>query len=175
MHKILAVSAFALSVVLVSFGASAAEHEVKMLNKGAEGMMVFEPNVVKIAPGDSVHFIATDKSHNVESIEGMIPAGATPFKGEMNKDLTVTFDQPGVYGVKCKPHYGMGMVGLVVVGEPVNKAEITAVEQKGKAKKRFEFSVHADRWVTTAHCTSIASVWEWPRQRRRGLCDSRVP
>ncbi len=85
--------------------------------------MVFEPNVVKIAPGDSVHFIATDKSRNVESIEGMIPAGATPFKGEMNKDLTVTFDQPGAYGVKCKPHYGMGIVvGLVVVGEPVNRA-----------------------------------------------------
>jgi pseudoazurin len=138
MHKFLAVSAVALSALLVSLSASAAEHEVKMLNKGAEGMMVFEPSVVKIAPGDSVHFVATDKSHNVETIEGMIPASATPFKGEMSKDLTVTFDQPGVYGVKCKPHYGMGMVGLVVVGEPVNKAEVATVEQKGKAKKKFE-------------------------------------
>ena len=138
MKRILAVSAGALSALLLSFSASAAEHEVKMLNKGAEGMMVFEPSVVKIAPGDSIHFVATDKSHNVESIEGMLPAGATPFKGEMNQDLTVTFDQPGVYGVKCKPHYGMGMVGLVVVGEPVNKADVAAVEQKGKAKKKFE-------------------------------------
>ena len=110
-----------------------------MLNKGTEGMMVFEPSVVKVAPGDSVHFIATDKSHNVESIEGMIPAGATPFKGEMNQDLTVTFDQPGVYGVKCKPHYAMGMVALVVVGDPkVNLEAAKAVPQKGKAKKVFE-------------------------------------
>lgn len=138
MKNILAVSAVALSAMLLSFGASAAEHEVKMLNKGTEGMMVFEPSVVQIAPGDSIHFIATDKGHNVESIEGMIPAGAAPFKGEMNQDLTVTFDQPGVYGVKCKPHYGMAMVGLVVVGEPVNKANVAAVEQKGKAKKKFE-------------------------------------
>lgn len=138
MHKFLAVSAVALSALLVSFSASAAEHEVKMLNKGAEGMMVFEPSVVKIAPGDSVHFVATDKSHNVETIEGMIPASATPFKGEMSKDLTVTFDQPGVYGVKCKPHYGMGMVGLIVVGDPINLADAQAVPQKGKAKKRFE-------------------------------------
>lgn len=138
MNKILTASAVALSALLISFGASAAEHEVKMLNKGTEGTMVFEPSVVKIAPGDSVHFIATDKSHNVESIEGMLPAGAQPFKGEMNQDLTVTFDQAGVYGVKCKPHYGMGMVGLVVVGEPVNKNEVAAVEQKGKAKKKFE-------------------------------------
>ena len=136
MIKVLAASAVAL--LLTSFSAFAAEHEVKMLNKGTEGMMVFEPSVVKVAPGDSVHFIATDKSHNVESIEGMIPAGATPFKGEMNKDLTVTFEQPGVYGVKCKPHYGMGMVGLVVVGEPTNKTDAAAVVQKGKAKQKFE-------------------------------------
>jgi pseudoazurin len=138
MKKVVAASAVAVSVLLASVGANAAEHEVKMLNKGAEGMMVFEPSVLKIAPGDSVHFVPTDKSHNVETIEGMIPAGATPFKGEMNKDVTVTFDQAGVYGVKCKPHYGMGMVGLVVVGEPVNKTEAAAVEQKGKAKKKFE-------------------------------------
>ena len=109
-----------------------------MLNKGAEGIMVFEPNVVKVAPGDSVHFVAADKGHNVESIDGMIPEGAAPFKGEMNKDVTVTLDKPGVYGFKCKPHYGLGMVGLIVVGEPVNKTAAAAVEQKGKAKKKFE-------------------------------------
>lgn len=138
MIKILAVSAVALSALLMPLSASAAEHEVKMLNKGAEGMMVFEPSLVKVAPGDTVHFIATDQSHNVESIEGMLPAGAAPFKGAMSKDLTVTFEQAGVYGVKCKPHYGMGMVGLVVVGEPVNKVEAAAVVQKGKAKQKFE-------------------------------------
>jgi pseudoazurin len=138
MNKFLAASAITLSMLLVSMGASAAEHEVKMLNKGAEGMMVFEPSLLKIAPGDTVRFVPTDKSHNVESIDGMIPAGATPFKSEMNKELTVTFDQAGLYGFKCKPHYGMGMVGLIVVGEPTNKAEAIAVVQKGKAKAKFE-------------------------------------
>ena len=138
MKNILAVFAVAVSALLASVAANAAEHEVKMLNKGAEGIMVFEPNVVKVAPGDSVHFVAADKGHNVESIDGMIPEGAAPFKGEMNKDVTVTLDKPGVYGFKCKPHYGMGMVGLIVVGEPVNKTAAAAVEQKGKAKKKFE-------------------------------------
>ena len=138
MKRVLAATCMAVSVLLAATTAGAAEHEVKMLNKGAEGMMVFEPSVLKVAPGDTVHFVPTDKSHNVESIEGMIPAGATPFKGEMNKDLTVTFDQAGIYGIKCKPHYGMGMVGLVIVGEPVNKVEAAAVEQKGKAKQKFE-------------------------------------
>lgn len=118
--------------------ALAAEHEVKMLNKGAEGPMVFEPSLLTIAPGDTVRFVATDKGHNVLSIEGMRPEGAAPFAGKMNEDVTVTFDLPGVYGFECKPHYGMGMVGLVVVGDPVNVAEAMAVPQKGKAKKRFE-------------------------------------
>jgi pseudoazurin len=118
--------------------AFAAEHEVKMLNKGAEGMMVFEPSFLKIAPGDSIHFVAADKGHNVLSIEGMAPEGATPFQGKMNEDLTVTFDQPGVYGFECKPHYGMGMVGLVIVGDAANLAEAEAVPQKGKAKQHFE-------------------------------------
>jgi pseudoazurin len=138
MRKTIIASAIVLAAVVTSFSAQAAEHEVKMLNKGTTGMMVFEPAVIKVAPGDTVHFIATDKSHNVESIEGMLPEGAQPFKGEMSKDLTVTFDQPGVYGIKCKPHYGMGMVGLVVVGDPVNKTQAAAIEQKGKAKKKFE-------------------------------------
>ena len=118
--------------------AGAAEYEVKMLNKGAEGPMAFEPSFLAIAPGDTVRFVAADKGHNVLSIEGMSPDGAAPFSGKMNEDITVTFDKPGAYGFECKPHYGMGMVGLVIVGDPVNLAEAKAVPQKGKAKKRFE-------------------------------------
>ena len=118
--------------------AVAAEHEVKMLNKGAEGVMVFEPSLLEIAPGDTVHFVATDKGHNVLSIEGMSPEGTAPFSGKVNEDVTVTFDTPGVYGFECKPHYGMGMVGLVIVGDPANLADAKAVSHKGKAKKRFE-------------------------------------
>ena len=46
--------------------ASAAEVEVKLLNKGAAGVMVFEPAFVQIQPGDSVKFVSTDKGHNAE-------------------------------------------------------------------------------------------------------------
>lgn len=137
MNKIALATAVVFLAAVAPLAASAAEHEVKMLNKGAAGMMVFEPSVIKIAPGDTVHFVPADKGHNVESIDGMLPEGAQPFKGEMNKDLTVAFDKAGVYGIRCKPHYGMGMVGLVVVGEPVNKTAAAAVEQKGKAKQTF--------------------------------------
>lgn len=117
--------------------AEAAEVEVKMLNHGQKGFMVFEPDLVLIQPGDSVQFVAVDKGHDVVSIDGMLPAGAKPFEGKMNQDLTVKFDVPGVYGVKCKPHYGMGMVGLVAVGSPQNLDQAEAVKHPGKAKKVF--------------------------------------
>ena len=117
--------------------AGAAEVEVKMLNKGAEGVMVFEPALVKINPGDTVKFVATDKGHNAEIIETMVPDGAKGFVGKMNEDLTVTFDKPGVYGYKCKPHYGMGMVGLVVVGDAANVDQAKAATHPGKAKQVF--------------------------------------
>lgn len=117
--------------------AQAAEVEVKMLNKGAAGVMVFEPALVKIAPGDTVKFVAADKGHNVETVETMLPEGATAFVGKINEEVVVTFDKPGVYGYKCKPHYGMGMVGMVVVGDAANLDQAKAAAHPGKAKQAF--------------------------------------
>jgi pseudoazurin len=96
------------------------------------------PDFIQAQPGDTVTFVPTDKGHDAESIKGMIPDGAEPFKGKMNEQITVTLDKEGVYGVKCTPHYGMGMVALVVVGKPVNLDAAKGVKQMGKAKKVFE-------------------------------------
>ena len=122
-------------LMTVTGGALAAEVQVKMLNRGSEGVMVFEPALVKVAPGDTVKFISTDKGHNAETIKGMLPADAVPFVGKNGEDISVVFDKPGVYGVKCLPHYGMGMVAMVVVGAPDNVDAAKAVAQPGKAKQ----------------------------------------
>jgi pseudoazurin len=133
--------AIAFAAALCTVGADrsgAAEFEVKMLNKGAKGAMVFEPDLLKVAPGDIVHFVPTDKTHNAETIKGMIPEGAEGFAGKVNEEVTVTLNVPGVYGIKCKPHYAMGMGALIVVGEPVNRDTAAAMKQTGKAKKAFQ-------------------------------------
>lgn len=128
----------AVAALAVATPAAAANHTVKMLNSGPGGAMVFSPAVVKVAPGDTVTFEPTHPTHNAESISGMIPAGAAPFKGQLSKPLTVKFTKPGVYGYKCTPHYGMGMVGAVIVGSPAsNLAPAKAVNHPGLAKKRF--------------------------------------
>lgn len=111
--------------------------EVKMLNKGEEGSMVFEPAFIAAQPGDTITFLPTDKGHNAETIKGMLPEGFEAFKSKMNKEFSITLDQEGLYGIKCTPHYSMGMVALIQVGEPVNLELAEAVKQRGKAKKRF--------------------------------------
>jgi pseudoazurin len=123
--------------ILFAGVANAADHQVQILNKGEKGTMVFQPNYIVAEPGDTVTFVPTDKSHDAESIKDMIPEGATPFKGKMNEEITVTLDKEGVYGVKCSPHYGMGMVALIVAGKPVNLEQAMAVKHSGKAKKVF--------------------------------------
>src|SRR5262249_25012107 len=83
-------------------------------------------------------FKTTDKGHNVESIEGMIPEGAQAFKSKMNEDLTVTFEKPGVYVFKCQPHLAMGTVGAVVVGDPVNIDQIDSAKLPGKGLQHLQ-------------------------------------
>ena len=137
MRKFTLLTGAAVAIALAG-PAAAADHVVKMLNKGKAGMMVFEPALVKVAPGDTVTFMPTDKSHNAESIAGMLPVGAAAFKGKMNQPLKVTFSKPGLYGYKCLPHYGMGMVGVVVVGKGgTNLAAAQKVSHPGKAKQVF--------------------------------------
>lgn len=131
------VLAVTLAALAMTGGAFAADHEVQMLNKGDKGAMVFQPDFIVATPGDTVTFVPTDKSHNAETIKGMIPDGAEPFKGKMSAAVTVQLDAEGVYGIKCTPHYGMGMVALIVVGSPVNLETAQAAKQPGKAKARF--------------------------------------
>lgn len=120
--------------------AQAAEVKVKMLNSGAQGAMVFEPAQVKLKPGDTVRFIPTDPGHNAETIATMLPAGAAPAKGAMNKELVYKFDKAGTYGFKCAPHWSMGMVFTAKVGDgQPNFAAVEAAAAKTPplAKKRF--------------------------------------
>jgi pseudoazurin len=126
------------AIVLGAAPAAAANFEVQMLNNGEAGLMVFEPAFVKIASGDTVTFLATDPGHNAEIIKDMIPAGAEAFKGAIGEEIRVTFTVPGAYAIKCGPHFALGMVALVVVGDaPANLEAIKAVKGPKKALERF--------------------------------------
>ncbi len=106
----------ALTVGMTS-AANAEEFTIQMLNRGEAGTMIFEPAFVHAQVGDTLRFVPTDRGHNAEIIDGLIPEGATPFAGKINEEFTVTLDTEGVFGVMCKPHFAMGMVMSVAVGD----------------------------------------------------------
>lgn len=125
---------------IFSFPAAAAEIEIKMLNKGADGeAMVFEPAAVKANVGDVITFVPVDKGHDAASIKELLPDGVAEAKGKMNEALKVTVDKEGAYVFKCTPHFGMGMVALVVVGDaPSNLDAVKAGKMPKKARDRLD-------------------------------------
>ena len=124
---------FASSLVILSGSVLAESHEVQMLNTGSDGVMVFETAVLSINSGDTVTFKATNPGHNSESMEGMMPEGAEGWQGGMGQDVTVTFDQDGVYVYQCTPHLMMAMVGVIKVGSGSNLEAIKAAAIDKKA------------------------------------------
>jgi pseudoazurin len=117
------------------------QYFIEMWNKDPEDKkrkMVFSEEILVVQPGDLIQFVATDKGHNVEFIDG--PDGVElPKKSKISKDVMITLDEPGVYVYVCTPHASMGMIGIVVVGELTQEA-IDAVRDakvRGKSKKKF--------------------------------------
>lgn len=120
------------------------EHIIKMLNSGSDGSMVFEPAVIKVSKGDTIHFKATDMSHNSVSMDGMIPEGASSWAGQLSQDITVKLDSEGVYVYQCDPHAMMAMIGVIQVGEAVNLSEV----KNAAIDKKSTFMMNSDRLDT---------------------------
>jgi pseudoazurin len=134
------------AILLAGTPLAAREHVVAMLNQGKNGAMVFEPGLIKAMPGDTVKFVATNPGHNAQTIPGLLPEGETEQKGAMGKDFVLTLKTPGLYGIKCLPHYSMGMVALVQVGNgpSPNLEAAKAVKLPPLVKKRM------DAWLAAA-------------------------
>lgn len=98
-------------------GAMAADTTVK-----ASGVK-FEPTIAYVAPGDTISF-TNMASHNVETLDAMVPEGTEKVNSEIGENISVSFDEPGIYVYKCTPHWSNRMGGVVVVGEPENPGKI---------------------------------------------------
>lgn len=132
MKKILMTALMALSTT-----AFAANHEVKMLDNGKDGGMVFEPGFLKAEVGDTVTFKPTHKGHWVQS--RAVPEGIDKFLSKEDEEFTLTLTKEGVYVYICPPHRMMNMSGIIQVGNPVNKdaaqAEVDKLEKRATENK----------------------------------------
>ena len=110
---------------------SAQTHVVEM-----NDAMVYDPNVITIAPGDVVEWINVGQmGHSITTYENELPEGASYWAsggfdsesdarsdypdGNVAKEETYshTFDIEGEYGYFCIPHETIQMVGKVIVRE----------------------------------------------------------
>ena len=110
---------------------------IEMLDKLGKRNMVFSQEIVRINPGDTVFWKATDKGHNVQFIsKNGVPEGVEKFKSKISKDTEYTFTIPGIYVYWCVPHKTMGMIGFVIVGDDLSNLDsIKKVKFIGKSKK----------------------------------------
>ena len=125
---------FGLFIANVSF---AEDTTVEMLNKLDKRTMVFSQDIVRVDPGDTVFWKATNPGHNVEFISKKgVPAGVAKFKSKVGKDTEFTITVPGIYAYWCVPHKTLGMIGFIIVGNDLSNLDsIKKVKFIGKSKK----------------------------------------
>ena len=121
----------ALFLVFATNSVYSADVTIEMLNKNKETKerMVYSKELVKIEPGQSIEWIPTSKSHNVEILIG--PKGYDlPEKSKLSKPVTINFTIPGIYLYQCSPHVALG-------GDNSNMKEVSKKKLAGsKAKKK---------------------------------------
>ena len=131
--KLYAMAIFA----LLANASHAADMSIEMLNKDSSGnKMVYSQEIAKIDVGDTVTWLPTSNGHNVEIIAS---PNDMKLKSKNGKEVKITFDTSGIYYYWCTPHKGMGMIGLVVVGNDLsNIDEIAKAKAMGKSKKKLK-------------------------------------
>ncbi len=134
---------FVLSLLFSLFATSLFAEEIVVdmwsLDPATQEKNSFNSGVVMINKGDTIVWKAQQPGHNVELLTGAVPEGVDKFRSGFDKEIRYTFDTPGVYAYKCLPHYGLGMLGLVVVGNDVSNLEaVKAFKFQGMASKRAQ-------------------------------------
>lgn len=121
---------------MILSAANAEDLTIEMLNKRDDGAkMVYGTDIARVEVGTTITWIPTQKGHNVEFIAG--PDGwKAPKKSKVNKEVSITFDTPGVYLYQCTPHATMGMIALVVVGDGDN--DVSKAKVRGKSKRKLK-------------------------------------
>jgi pseudoazurin len=121
---------------LFSAAAMAEVHQVEA------SLTSFDPLVIKVQPGDQVawskmsgHLVNT-KFTSADGVTEYIPEGAEGFMSQMGDNYTTDpLTVEGIYLYKCDPHWGAGMGGAIIVGEPTNLQAIVDSNPKGALKR----------------------------------------
>lgn len=102
----------------------------------ASGMFRFAPDLVRIAPGESVTFLNSRGSHTVNTQRGLWPEGVPEIDISGQQRAEIVFDRSGLYGVTCRRHGKYGMLMLVAVGDATATADdLASVDELGISRR----------------------------------------
>ena len=91
----------------------------------------FSPDNITINKGDTIRWINTQGSHNVNGTLATFPTNPEPFGNSIGAGWTYVhkFLNPGEYDYRCDVHFSMGMVGHITVTN-INATDDRAAEEK---------------------------------------------
>lgn len=100
--------------------------EVIVGAQGNDGPNAYDPSAVLVDPGTTVEWLWTgDGAHDVSHEEGEFQSDMT---AEEDFTFEHTFEEEGVYKYFCTPHIGLGMKGVIVVGEDNVETELVELD-----------------------------------------------
>jgi len=125
---------------------------LKVMVGGPKGGLVFVPDRMRIQPGEKVTWVLHSGGHTVtgyhpknhSEYRARIPEGAEPWDSDLLVDKGATFSWTflleGVYHYFCRPHESVGMVGVIVVGRPLDGPGLAAPQEElpGLARQKLE-------------------------------------
>jgi pseudoazurin len=140
--------------LMASAPAWAANHVIEMLDINGQQTMAFQPEFLKVQPGDSVTFKPSHRTHYVRAIA--VPTGTSKFASKEDEEYTVTLTQPGVYFYVCPPHLMMAMIGAIQVGD--GDAVRLQAPQVAQAARNLRGRMHANTQRADALIKTIEEV-----------------
>jgi len=119
-------------------------HTIAVVTDPGSGLPRFDPPIAVIEPGDAVRIEMAGKVYASRLIAGLHPPGVSGWWGQVGETVEITFTVPGVYGHKCGGTYALGLVGLIVVGDPSPNLEAARAVQHPPAAARVLDALFAE-------------------------------
>ena len=85
------------------------------ITMGSGGNLVFEPNEISIAAGETVTIVNGDLPPHNMVVEGFPELSHPDLAFVGGESFDVTFTEVGDYEFQCEPHTGAGMKGVIHV------------------------------------------------------------
>lgn len=115
----------------------------------ASGLFRFEPDFLRVAPGEEIAILNSRGDHTVHSAPPLWPEAAPPVGVSHTREARVAFPVEGLYGFRCRLHGQYGMVMLVVcgAGDDLASARARVDAMRARAREKRAFRSLLDRYA----------------------------